>query len=248
MEENLLEFIIMPSKEELRKHDVIDEIGKIPTLNIPTVMFLAKNNDYLVNGAVINYNNEIVMAKSFYVLAQKYKEMYEKESIEAYEFWSRKYIEQTIKELFCIYDKSIHILNFLYQINEKTGLGYNANVAKKLKNKNEEFYEKCDNIYRKISKYNDLRDDITHNSSSMFVRIVPAFDTNKIKTGWKIENSLTIENGLESIENIASILKENNEIITEKLKDFYQNKESKEYKKKIGDDKSVIENIKKKIK
>lgn len=116
MTKDLFDYIVTPTDKQYRSENIIDDILGIPKLNIAKSSMFIKPHEYLINDAIINYNNEIVVAKTFYANMIKYQQYYEKYKNEEYDFWSRKYGEQTIKELYSIYDKSIHIINYLFDL------------------------------------------------------------------------------------------------------------------------------------
>ena len=69
----------------------------------------------------------------------------------------KKYIEQTITELYSIYDKSIHIINYLYDLKVIPDIDFKQNVREKLAdffpNKGTEKYkEKAKSIQDKINE------------------------------------------------------------------------------------------------
>ena len=66
MKKDLFDYIIEPTDKEYRKENIIDDISFIPKLNIPKNSYFMNHHDYLINDAIINYNNETVVAKMFY--------------------------------------------------------------------------------------------------------------------------------------------------------------------------------------
>lgn len=231
IENDLFDFVIVPTKNEFRKKTCIDNIYGISKLNIPHSYFFNNSKGHLINDAIVNYNNEVFVAKVYFSYIQKYYKYYKKKKNEEYSFWAKKYMEQTIKELYSIYDKSIHIINYLYDLRIEPNMDFKKNVRTSLKKVNKTFYEKVNSVYSRLyrDKYkNILRDDITHNMSSLFSKFVPIYEENK-KTEWKIEEAITIDEGINIIEDICKLLEENKSIIVNELCDFFPPKDSKEY-------------------
>lgn len=234
IEKDLFEFVIIPTKNEFRRKNCIDNIYGIPKLDIHPSYFSTNSKDYLINDAIVNYNNEVFVAKVYFAYIQKYHKYYKKKKNEEYSFWTKKYIEQTIKELYSIYDKSLHIINYLYDLRIEPTINFKKDVRDSLKKINRVFYEKINSIYSRLygDKYkNLLRDDITHNMSSLFSKFVPIYEENK-KTKWKIEEAISISEGINIIENICDLLEENKNIIVNELGVFFPPKNSKEYQEK----------------
>lgn len=201
-------------------------------------MFFFHPQDYLVNDAIVNYNNEIVVAKSFYASMIKYQKYYKKSNDEYYDFWSRKYAEQTIKELYSIYDKSVHILNYLYDLKIKPDLDFKNKVRNAIKLKDKKFYKKINSVYSRL--YGDrnkcsVRDNITHNFSDMFYKYSPKYENGK-PTGWYVEEPISFEEYKKIIDDICGLLAENKKYIVDKLSEVYPPDGSKEFRKKVIDD------------
>ena len=235
MSKDLYDYTVVPTKEEYRKENIIDKIHGIPKLNIPASGFLFHNHDYLINDAIVNYNNEIVVAKTFYANMEKYEELYEKKDKKEYDFWARKYAEQTIKELYSIYDKSMHIFNYLYDLKVFPDINFKENVRKKLKSIDRKFYNKINSVYSRLygdKLKNVVRDDITHNFSNLFFRYIPTYEEGK-ETGWFTQEELSYSEYKKIIDNICDLLVENKELIIKKLSEAYPKKGTPEYEKKI---------------
>lgn len=64
-------------------------------------------------------------------------------------------------------------------------------------------------------------------------------------TGWKFEQAISIEEGLNIILKICNILEKNSNILNEKLVDFFPNRGTKKYKEKA---KKIQDEINKKFK
>lgn len=232
MKKDLFDYIVVPTDKEYRKENVIDEIYGIPKLNIPQQAYLFKSRDYLINDAIVNYNNEIVVAKTFYANMVKYQKYFEKRNNEEYDFWARKYAEQVIKELYSIYDKSIHIVNYLYDLKIKPDINFKRKVSNEIKNRDKKFYDKMNSIYNRL--YCDnlkkvFRNDITHNFSNLFFRYKPIYEGNR-PTGWYVEDAISFEEYKNLIDDICCILSENKNLIIGKLSAVYPVKGSEEYK------------------
>ena len=235
MKKDLFDYIIVPTQHEYRKENIIDTIYSIPHLIIPSNSFLLHPQDYLINGAIINYNNEVVVSKLFYASMVKYQKYHKKYGDEYYDFWARKYGEQTIKELYSIYDKSLHIINYLYDLKVKPDIHFKNNVRNQLKLKDEKFYEKMNSVYSRLyynSNLNSVRNDITHNFSDMFYRYKPKYDNNK-PTGWYVEEPVSFNEYKNVIDDICVVLSENKNLIIEKIYEIYPPEGSKELHEKV---------------
>lgn len=232
MGKDLFTSFVTPLKREFREADCIDDFFGIPKLNIPNNIFVPAE-DYLLNNAIINYNNEVIMAKTFYAFVKKYKKLYDEEKKEDYDFWMRKFIEQTIKELYSIYDKSMHIINHLYELQVSPSYDFKKEVKLRLQQKDSKFYDKIKKIYYKLydKNKNCVRDDITHNISRLFFRFVPVYKEDG-KTSWKTEEPISIEDANNMIKNISGELKKQLDMITKKISEKYPPKGTKEYEKK----------------
>lgn len=231
MAKDLFDYIVTPTKKQYRKVNIIDEILGIPKLKIASSSLFLHPNEYLINDAIVNYNNEIVIAKTFYANMNKYQLYYEKQKKEEYDFWARKYGEQTIKELYSIYDKSIHIINYLFDLKIIPDLNFKQNVRMKIKEIDNHFYKKINSVYSKLygdAYKNVVRDDITHNISSLFVRYVPNYQDGKA-TGWYIEEPKSYDEYKKIIDDICRLLANNKEIIIAKISEMYPKKGTKEY-------------------
>lgn len=245
MEKDLFDYIVVPTKKEYRNYNIVDDIYGMPKLNISSSSLLIKPYEYLVNDAIINYNDEVVVAKTFYTNMRKYQKYFQKRGNKEYDFWARKYGEQTIKELYSIYDKSIHIFNYLFDLRITPGLKFKQKVMKKIEGIDQSYYEKIkkidEEIYDKV-KNNVIRNDITHNMSCFFVRYIPKYEDGE-STGWYIEEPLSYDEYKKLIDDICSLLIENKQIIIDKLREMYPKKGTEEYNKKAQIDKIKIEEL-----
>lgn len=238
MGKDLFNYIVTPTEKEYRKINVIDDIYGIPRLIIPKSMIFIHPQDYLIDDAIVNYNNEIVVAKSFYASMIKYQKYYKKTKVDYYDFWSRKYAEQTIKELYSIYDKSMHILNYLYDLKIKPDLDFKNKVRNGIKIKDKKFYRKINSIYSRLYgdlEKNSVRDNITHNFSDMFYRYSPKYE-NGNPTGWYVEEPISYDEYKSLIDDICKLLSENKKCIIDKLSEIYPPEGSEKLRKKVIDD------------
>lgn len=244
MEDNLLNYVVILTKEDLSKENCIDKIKSLPELVIPNKWYYPDKIDYLINHSIINYNNEIVVAKVFFTYAIKYNNLYVTTNDTNYSFWAKKYIEQTITELYSIYDKFIHIINYLYDLKVIPDIDFKQNVREKLKECDKTFFKKAHSIFSRLygDKYkNVIRDDIMHNSSSFFPKFIPTDNFEE----WKFQQAISIEETFEIIVKICNILEENSNILSEKLADFFPNKGTEKYKEKA---KSIQDKINERFK
>ncbi len=234
-EKDLFDYLKKPTKKEFRESDYIDSFFGIPMLNIPKYFLFSSSKDYLINDSIANYNNEVLVAKIYYCFAKKHLKLYEKNKEESYDFWTRKFMEQTIKQMYSIYDKSMHIVNYMYNLQVEADINFKKNVREKLKRLDRKFYHRINSIYSRL--YNDkhknlIRDDITHNISQLFFRYIPIYEEDG-KTGWTTEKGMDIDETLSIIKEISSLLTEQSELIIEKLQEFYPKKGTKEYSEKL---------------
>lgn len=244
MEDNLLNYVALLTKEELSKENCIDKIKSLPELIIPNEWYYPDKIDYLINHSIINYNNEIVVAKVLFTYVIKYNDLYITTNNDNYSFWTKKYIEQTITELYSIYDKSIHIINYLYDLKIIPDINFKQKVREKLKECDKTFSKEVNSIFNRLygdKNKNVIRDDIIHNSSNFFPRFVPTDNF----TGWKFEQAISIEEGLNIILKICNILEKNSNILNEKLVDFFLNRGTEKYKEKA---KKIQDKINKRFK
>lgn len=232
---DLFDYLEKPTKREFRENDYIDSFFGIPKLNIPKYFLFSTAKDYLINDSIVNYNNEVLVAKIYYSFAKKHLKLYQENKNEYYDFLARKFMEQTIKELYSIYDKSMHIVNYMYNLQIKTDIDFKKNVRVELKKIDSHIYRRINSIYSQLynDKYKNLiRDDITHNMSQLFLRYIPIYNEDG-KTSWKIEEGISIDETLNIIKEISVLLKEQSQLIIKKLQEFYPKKGTKEYFEKL---------------
>lgn len=232
---DLFDYLKKPTKKEFREDDYIDSFFGIPMLNIPKYFLFSSSKDYLINDSIANYNNEVLVAKIYYSFAKKHLKLYEETKDESYDFWARKFMEQTIKELYSIYDKSMHIVNYMYNLQVKADINFKKNIKTKLKEIDSYFYRRIKSIYSRLynDKYKNLiRDDITHNMSQLFLRYIPVYNEDGT-TSWRIEEGISVDEVLDIIKEISNLLEEQSQLIIEKLQEFYPPKGTKEYSEKL---------------
>jgi hypothetical protein len=222
---DLFDFILTPTDKEYRKENIIDGIYGIPKLNIPNNSLFNNCSEHLINDAIVNYNNEVTVAKRFYVEMENYQKYYLQEFKAEYDYWVRKSAEQTIKELFSIFDKSFHIINYLFDLKIKPEFGFNKNVLKKLLKVDNEFYLKMNYIDEKMDS--TCRNNITHNFSNLFVIYEPIYDNNNVITEWNEQKPLSYEEYNKIINDFCSILVVNKKNIVNKICEFYPDAEAK---------------------
>lgn len=219
---DLFDYIKVPTKKEFRKENIVDDIHRLPQLKNIQRAYFTHPSVYLVQDAIINYNNEIVVLKMYYAYAQKYYKYYKKNQKNEYDFWCRKYMEQIIKEIYSIYDKSLHVINYIYDFKVLSNLDFKKNIRSKLKEVDKPRYRKINKIYSKLygSKNNELRDDITHNFSDAFYKYAPKYYEDK-ETGWELKEPLSLEELFEVIDTNIALLKENKILLEELIKEKY---------------------------
>lgn len=226
MKKDMFEYIINPTAKEYRKPNVIDKIAGMPKILISNNLQNIAVKEQFINDAIINYNNEIIVLKAFYAIMIKYRKYYIIKNIEEYDDWSRKYAEQVIKELFSIYDKSLHIINYLYDFQINGDIDFKCKIREKLKQVDKNFYKKINSIFSQL--YGDdykrtIRDDITHNFSSLFLKYIPKYNNNKM-IGWYEIQSLSYDQFKLIIDSICHLLIEQKELIVNKITEFYSKK------------------------
>lgn len=232
---DLFDYLKKPTKKEFRETDCVDDFYGIPKLNIPKYFLFSASKDYLINDSIVNYNNEVIVAKTYYSFVKKHLKLYKETNDESYDFWARKFMEQTIKQMYSIYDKSMHIVNYMYNLQVVVDINFKKNVREELKKIDREFYRKINSVYSRLynDKYKNLiRDDITHNMSQLFLRYIPIYNKDGA-TSWKIEEGISIDEVLRIIKEISELLEEQSQLIIEKLQEFYPKKGTKEYFEKL---------------
>ena len=171
MAKDIYDYLKKPTKKEFKNDKFIDDFFGIPKLNIPKCFLFSSAKDYLINNSINNYNDDVLMIKIYYVYAKKHMKLYNKKSKEEYNFLARKFYEQTIKQMYSVYDKSLHIINYVYDLNIEADINFKINIKKELKEKDSKIYKRVKSIFSRL--YDDkyvIRDDATHNGSCLFFR------------------------------------------------------------------------------
>lgn len=226
MEKDIFDFVIYPTAKEYRKTNIINKIAWIPKLEIKNNSSSNMVKEQFINDAIINYNNEIIMAKTFYANMLKYRRYFENKKNKEYDIWTKKYAEQTIKELFSIYDKSFHIINYLYDFRVTQDSNFKKKIKEYLKKADYPFYKNINNISKKIfgdGLKNGIRDDITHNFSGLFLKYNPIY-TGYYLTGWEEVKSLSYDDYKNIIDKTCELLSQQRSLIVNKIAEFYPNK------------------------
>lgn len=223
MEKDFFNFVIYPTAKEYRKTNIINKIAWIPKLNIKNNSSSNNVKEQFINDAIINYNNEVIMAKTFYANMIKYRKYFENRKNKEYDFWARKYAEQTIKELFSIYDKSYHIINYLYDFRVTQDIKFKTKIKEYLEKADPPFYKKINTIFNKLfgnKLKNGIRDDITHNFSSLFLKYNPIY-TGYHLTGWEEIKAISYDDYKNIIDIICELLAEQRSLIINKIAEIY---------------------------
>lgn len=220
---------LTPTKSEFREENIIDDIYGLPRLIIPKdilieeeVIALDTSRDRLVDNAIGNYNYECIMLKLFYSYALKnYKSYLAKEDSNS-DFWCRGYIDQIIKEIYCIYERGLHIINYLYEFKVQNGLQFNNMVLRKLNEQDSNLYNEIKIISDGLhdERNNKLRNDLTHNFSPSFKTYIPEYyDENNY--GWKLLSPYSLDELFEIINDCFDYLKQLKLLLLNKLKEVY---------------------------
>lgn len=130
-----------------------------------------------IEQSLINWNNCYIFIRYKYILMLKYKELLEncinKEQHEAFDYWYKKYIEETIKGLNELYDKSFHIINNIFDFCCVEETKFKGNIFDALQNNELNAYNKMAKINNKYRKcISQTRNNIEHNSSDLFPKII----------------------------------------------------------------------------
>lgn len=73
---DLFNYLKKPTIKEFRKKDCIDDFYGIPKLNIPKYFLFSSSKDYLINDSIVNYNNEVIVVKTYYSFVKKHLNLY----------------------------------------------------------------------------------------------------------------------------------------------------------------------------
>lgn len=141
-----------------------------------------------------------------------YKKSNDKFKKDIYDYWCRKNIEIIIILLSSQYDKSLIIINSLFDIREKRKTGFRSKILKGLEklavlNSNvADFlseFKKVDDNFGKIIK--DIRNNVVHNYSDLY----PSFEIEIADDGkelWVRNKVITLEEGFNKIEECVNWL------------------------------------------
>lgn len=226
MNKDLFDYVINPTAKEYKKSNIVDRIAWIPKLEISHGILFKANKEEFINDAIINYNNEVVMVKNFYATMLKYRKYFLRRTNQEYDIWTRKYAEQIIKELFSVYDKSFHIINYLYDFKVTPDINFKVNIKECLKKNDKLFYKKINSVSSRLCSdnfMNGIRDDVTHNFSSLFLKYNPIYSGNAI-VSWAEVKTLSYDEYKNIIDNICELLAEQRNLIVNKIAEFYSKK------------------------
>lgn len=224
----LYKYIINLSSNEFNQEYAIDEIYIDRELKNVTVnnIFEIITDGYLMNieQKIINWNNCYIFVRYNYIYMINYKKRLDSSTLNehyAYEYWCKKYIEETIKGLQNLYDKSMHIINAIYNLKCKEKIGFNNKVIKKLSEINEDEYNTLKAINEEYSNLIDNnRNNIEHNSSDLFHKVT--YTENEYILDF--DENLTINEALEKISKIVIVLKKERDFIRNSLFKILKNK------------------------
>ncbi len=238
---DIYDYYLLPTTEELKKESNVDKLFIKYKLNVPNIaryMFIKPQSnieynksvkpyfrDITINYGLDNWKNKVLELKEIYCCVQNYVQK-SKNAIEEeksfYEYWCKTFIDRFFINISSLYDKSAHILNYLYELNVKKSIKFNHDVMTKLKDKNETAYNIYFAIYKKYKKESDeIRNNATHNFSELFPNIYYMENADGTFT-WKRGKELSIDEGLKKIENLINILEEYKKQIEETLEEKYK--------------------------
>ena len=217
------DFLLYPSKKDIIKETNIKKLFGIYRLQIPNSYNLLSQkyrNDTVTDTALITWNNEIINIRLIYTTSIKYYKKYIKVKKglkkEAYEYWCRKYLEQTLIALMSLYDKSLHIINGMYNLKVNINPSFEKCIFQKLENSEDQNIKNILPKYLKIksdfSIYKPKRNNSVHNFSELF----PAFEVRDNR--WMYRQRISIEEVYKNIENLKDILESELERIFSKTK------------------------------
>lgn len=231
MKKDWYDYILKPTANEIRKEKFVEKLFFNESLKIPEGNILNFINEDLLARSIINYKNSLLENKLYCATAFKYykylKKAYIKEEYEAYKFWSIIYIDLTLRGVSSIYDKSMHIINYMYNLKQKNGSGFNLKVLEQLKKAYPENYLKYNDIYKeyKTIKNNDIRNNSEHNASDFFEKA----KVEEVEGGvsWKIIYPITIGEGIKKIEAVVDILEKHKLVIEKEIRKIYKSNSNK---------------------
>lgn len=231
------DFLLKPTSNEIRKEKIVEKLEHIYTLNVPK-NFLYKNYgiDNAINTGLKTWFNQLLALKYYYVLAKKYFKYYKKEddniAKDAYNYWCRKNIEIVIILLSSQYDKSLNIINCLFDLRVKRNSRFRANILKKLNEirQNDLDINNFFDIFSKInSKFtsvvNNIRNNVIHNYSDLYPSFEIKIDNRTGKELWLKNDGISIEEGFDKIVECVNWLEKLMDAINEILIKRYPRKE-----------------------
>lgn len=210
-------FILKPTEKEIRNEGLIDKLWNIKILNIPNNPCYKKyGEDSNLNTGLKTWKNQLLALKYYYATAQKYFKYYKKSDDEftknAYDYWCRKNIEIVIILLSSQYDKSLIIINSLFDIRAERKIGFKSKILNELKalavsDKNASiFFTKFKDIDDNFGTIiNNIRNNVVHNYSDLY----PSFEIKIDDSGkelWVRNDVITLEEGFNKIEECVNWL------------------------------------------
>lgn len=209
-DEELYTYVKQISKNNFEKEYNIDKIKINREAKIRNVFCsISEPQIVKIDDALLNWNNCFIFVKYTYIQMLNYKDYLEhshsKEEHYAYDYWYRKHIEETFKGIQTLYDKSFHIIKYLFNLDVLDKNGFIVNVINKLKEIDEIQYKKLQQINKRYSEVIlKIRNNIEHNFSELF----PIFEYN-IGNGnsrFCTSSIISTNQALVSIEKIIKIL------------------------------------------
>lgn len=224
MKKDIFTYILNPKVDIYRKKSNIDKLYDIDKYSIKKNNIRIEIKKYLLNDSIMNYKNEILMAKIQYTNALNYyeniKNINNNDEYESKEFLCKIYLEDTITKLYSAYDKSYHILNELLELNidyNKAKINYKKEIRERIKLIDKELFNKVNKVFSKLQnpKFLNYRDNIIHNKSISFIRIERNYSNSNLNL--HVSAEISIEDIIKIIEDIIEIMIQNLDIIKEKM-------------------------------
>ena len=173
-------FMLSPTENEIRNEGIIDKLWNIRTLNVPNnVLYENYGYDTALNSSLMTWKNQLLSLKFYYATAKKYYKYYNKSEDElkkdVYDYWCRKNMEIVIILLSSQYDKSLNIINILFNIGAKRKIGFKDSILRELRNKATTDsnvatfvaeFEDIDNNFGEIIR--NIRNNVIHNYSAFY--------------------------------------------------------------------------------
>lgn len=180
-----------------------------------------------IDKSLINWNNCYIFIRYNYIIMLKYKELLEKcinkEEHEAFDYWYKKYIEETIKGLNELYDKSFHIINYMFDLDCKEGIHFKSKIFKSLKLKDKKAYKIISNINDKYKNcIGSNRHNIEHNSSDLFPKI--EYKNHGTEFIYKSYANMSSKQAFDKVNILIDILKEEAYFIQKNLAQQFPNR------------------------